>query len=119
MEVPTPPLREYNYRIMFMFSIIKSFPPKRISKEVDTTESMIERVEERFDLKPDRVAGDVAYGTGETLAWLLAQEIDPHIPLRDQSKVAAVGWLGERGREPKLTWPSKCGAPSVSGLRCS
>ena len=41
--------------------------PTRISKEVDATETMIERVEERFSLKPDRLAGDVAYGTGETL----------------------------------------------------
>jgi transposase len=39
--------------------------PTRISKEVDATETMIERTEERFALKPDRLAGDVAYGTGE------------------------------------------------------
>ncbi len=37
----------------------------RISKEVDATETMIERVEERFALKPEHLAGDVAYGTGE------------------------------------------------------
>ncbi len=35
--------------------------PTRISKEVDATETMIERVEERFALKPDHLAGDVAY----------------------------------------------------------
>ena len=34
--------------------------PTRISKEVDATETMIERTEDRFDLKPDRIAGDVA-----------------------------------------------------------
>jgi hypothetical protein len=60
-----------------MLYILKSFPPTRISKEADATETIIERVEERFDLNPDRVAGDVAYGTGETLAWLLAQETYP------------------------------------------
>ncbi len=32
----------------------------RISKEVDATETMIERTQERFDLKPERIAGDVA-----------------------------------------------------------
>jgi transposase len=65
--------------------------PTRISKEVDATETMIERVEERFGLKPDHVAGDVAYGTGEMLGWLVDHDIDPHIPLWDQSKVAADG----------------------------
>jgi len=43
--------------------------PTRISKEVDATETMIERVEKRFGLKPTHVAGDVAYGTGEMLGW--------------------------------------------------
>ena len=41
--------------------------PTRISKEVDATETMLERTEERFNLKPERIAGDVAYGTGEML----------------------------------------------------
>jgi transposase len=65
--------------------------PTRISKEVDATETMIERVEERFALKPDHVAGDVAYGTGEMLGWLVDRGIDPHIPVWDQSEVAAKG----------------------------
>ncbi len=34
--------------------------PTRISKEVDATETMIERTEECFDLTPERIAGDVA-----------------------------------------------------------
>ncbi len=59
--------------------------PTRISKEVDATESMIERVEERFALKPDHVAGDVAYGTGEMLGWLVKRKIEPHIPVWDKS----------------------------------
>jgi transposase len=65
--------------------------PTRISKEVDATETMIERVEERFALKPDHVAGDVAYGTGEMLGWLVGRDIDPHIPVWDQSAVAPEG----------------------------
>jgi transposase len=65
--------------------------PTRISKEVDATETMIERVEQRFALKPDRLAGDVAYGTGEMLGWLVDRDIDPHIPVWDQSKVAPDG----------------------------
>ena len=58
----------------------------RISKEVDATETMIERTEERFALKPKRLAGDVAYGTGEMLGWLVDHVIDPHIPVWDKGK---------------------------------
>ncbi len=65
--------------------------PTRISKEVDATETMIERTEDRFGLKPERLAGDVAYGTGEMLGWLVGRDIDPHIPVWDQSEVAADG----------------------------
>jgi transposase len=60
--------------------------PTRISKEVDATETMMERTEERFALKPDRLAGDVAYGTGEMLGWLVERGIDPHIPVWDKSE---------------------------------
>jgi hypothetical protein len=52
---------------------------------------MIERVEERFAHKLDRLAGDVAYGTGEILGWLVGRDIDPHIPVWDQSKIAPDG----------------------------
>ena len=65
--------------------------PTRITKEVIATETMIDRMEDRFGLKPDRIAGDVAYGTGKILAWLLGREIVPHIPVKDQSEVAADG----------------------------
>jgi transposase len=60
--------------------------PTRISKEVDATETMVARTEERFDLKPDHLAGDVAYGTGEMLDWLMERDIEPHIPIKDMSK---------------------------------
>ena len=60
--------------------------PTRISKEVDATETMIARTEERFALKPKHLAGDVAYGTGEMLGWLVDRKIDPHIPVWDKSE---------------------------------
>jgi transposase len=63
--------------------------PTRISKEVAATKTMIERVEARHDLKPKRIVGDVAYGTGPTLGWLVEHGIDPHIPVWDQSQVAS------------------------------
>ncbi len=65
--------------------------PSRISKEVDATETMIERTEERFGLKPDHIAGDVAYGSGEMLGSLVERDIDPHIPVWDRTEAAADG----------------------------
>ena len=77
-----------NYLIDTQDSVIVDVEatPTRISKEVDATETMIERTQERFDLKPKRLAGDVAYGTGEMLDWLLARDIETHIPIKDMSK---------------------------------
>jgi hypothetical protein len=63
--------------------------PTRISKEVDATETMIERTGDRLGLRPETVAGDVAYGTGEMLGWLVGRNIEPHIPVWDQSRVGA------------------------------
>jgi len=65
--------------------------PTRISMEIDATETMIERTEQCFGLKPERIAGDVAYGTGEMLGWLVEHDITPHIPVWDRSEVAAAG----------------------------
>lgn len=58
--------------------------PTRITKEVKATETMLTRARERLDLKPKRIAGDVAYGTGKMLGWLREQRIEPHIPVWDK-----------------------------------
>jgi transposase len=65
--------------------------PTRISKEVDATETMLERTRDRFGLKPQRLAADVAYGTGEMLGWLVERDIDPHIPVWEQSDIGQEG----------------------------
>jgi hypothetical protein len=44
--------------------------PTRINKEVEATRTMVARTSETFDLKPERMAGDTAYGTGRMLGWL-------------------------------------------------
>jgi transposase len=77
-----------NYLIDLEGSVILDVEetPTRISKEVDATETMIERTEQRFALKPKYLAGDVAYGTGEMLGWLVEHKIDPHIPVWDRSE---------------------------------
>jgi transposase len=57
------------------------------TEEVEATKTMIDRVEERFDLKPTRLIGDTAYGAGPMLAWLIDEkEIEPHIPVWDKTQ---------------------------------
>jgi hypothetical protein len=55
--------------------------PARTYDEVAATTTMIERTEQRLDLKPDRLAADTAYGTGKFLGWLVGVGITPHIPV--------------------------------------
>ncbi len=55
--------------------------PARTYDEVASTKTMIERTEQRLDLKPDWLTADTAYGTGKLLAWLLGKSITPHIPV--------------------------------------
>jgi transposase len=54
--------------------------------EVGAVRTMIERVAERHDLQPARLAADTAYGSAEMLDWLVnTQQIAPHIPVIDKS----------------------------------
>jgi transposase len=55
--------------------------PARTYDEVAATKTMINRTEETFGLKLQRLAADTAYGTGKLLAWLLEKDITPHIPV--------------------------------------
>jgi hypothetical protein len=56
------------------------------TEEIESTKTMIDRVAQRFDLKPDRLIGDTAYGTGPLLAWLVQdKQIEPHIPVWDKA----------------------------------
>ena len=53
--------------------------------EMAVTETMIERVKDRFGLRPRRLAGDTAYGAVRMLKWLVDRRIAPHIPVWDRS----------------------------------
>ncbi len=61
--------------------------PALRSREVNATRTMIDRVEERFDLKPERLIGDTAYGTAEMLNWMVNEKaIEPHVPVWDKTQ---------------------------------
>ena len=48
---------------------------------------MVERVEQRFDLKPKHLIGDTAYGTASMLGWMVEdKQIEPHVPVWDKSE---------------------------------
>tara|TARA_R110000764_G_scaffold35186_6_gene78672 strand:+ start:35028 stop:36410 length:1383 start_codon:yes stop_codon:yes gene_type:complete len=54
--------------------------------EVHSTRVMLDRVEARNHIKPDRLSGDTAYGSAEMLNWLVNERgIEPHIPVFDKS----------------------------------
>jgi hypothetical protein len=55
--------------------------PARTYDEVASTRTMIDRTEQRLNLKPVWLTADTAYGTGKLLAWLLGKSITPHIPV--------------------------------------
>jgi hypothetical protein len=57
------------------------------SAEVDATKKMLDRVEERFDLKPARLVGDTNYGSAAMLGWLVEEkQIEPHVPVWDKTE---------------------------------
>ena len=78
-----------NYLIDVKFGIIMDVEASRAIRqaEVGAAGTMIDRTEERFGLKPERLAGDTAYGSAPTLNWLVNEKgIAPHIPVIDKSK---------------------------------
>jgi Transposase DDE domain len=59
--------------------------PARTYDEVAAARTMIERTGQRMGLKPQRLAADMAYGTGKFLGWLVGAGIAPQIPVWDKS----------------------------------
>ncbi|MDV7214051.1 IS1182 family transposase [Azotobacter beijerinckii] len=61
--------------------------PAHRTAEVESTKTMVERVEERFDITPERLIGDTAYGTAPMLAWMVEEKgIEPHVPVWDKTE---------------------------------
>lgn len=77
-----------NYLIDVEHNIIMDVaatPAHRIS-EVASTKAMLEQVEEKLDIKPQRLLADTAYGSAHMLGWLVEEKaIAPHIPVWERS----------------------------------
>jgi transposase len=60
--------------------------PAHRTAEVESTKLMVDRVEARFDLTPQRLIGDTAYGTAPMLGWMVDEKgIEPHMPVWDKT----------------------------------
>jgi transposase len=65
---------------------VEATPAHKID-EIHATKTMIERVEDRFDLRPDRLIGDTNYGTAAILGWMVDEKhIEPHVPVWDKTQ---------------------------------
>jgi transposase len=60
--------------------------PSTTQTEVQTTRTMIDRIESRHHVKPCRLMGDTAYGAAANLGYLVDEkDIEPHMPVPDKS----------------------------------
>ena len=80
-----------NYLVDVKLGVIVDVEAPRAIRqaEVCAAKTMIERTQERFDLKPEYLAADTAYCSAEMLNWVVnEQKIAPHIPVIDKSQRA-------------------------------
>src|SRR5271169_1100645 len=78
-----------NYLIDVKFGVIMDVEASRAIRqaEVGASQTMIERTEQRFGIKPEWLAADTAYGSAANLDWLVNhQGIAPHVPVIDKSQ---------------------------------
>ena len=78
-----------NYLIDVKFGVIVDVEATRAVRQAEAgaAKTMIGRTEERFGLKPERLAADTAYGSAATLNWIVNEKrIAPHIPVIEKSK---------------------------------
>jgi transposase len=78
-----------NYLVDVKFGVIVDVEASRAIRQAEAgaARTMISRTEERFGLKPERLAADTAYGSAATLHWIVDEKkITPHIPVIDKSK---------------------------------
>jgi transposase len=78
-----------NYLIDIKHAVIMDVAatPTVRDAEVRSTQHMIDRVENIFGVKPQRLIGDTAYGTAEMLAWMIDEKkIAPHVPVWDKGE---------------------------------
>jgi len=76
-----------NYLIDTDYSVIVDVEATRSIRqaEVGSVRTMLDRVKNTFDLHPEQIIADTAYGSGPMLGWLVDRKIAPHIPVIDKA----------------------------------
>jgi len=71
-----------NYLIDTDHAVIVDVEATRSNRqaEVGSVRTMLDRVKDTFELDPERIIADKAYGSGPMLGWLVDRKIAPHIP---------------------------------------
>lgn len=59
--------------------------PARLSQEIVAAKTKLARAETAFGFAPSCLGVDKSYGTGPFLTWLLARDVDLHIPVLDRT----------------------------------
>lgn len=78
-----------NYLIDLKAGIIVDVEASAVNQaaEVAATRTMIDRVQARFGITPQRLVGDTNYGSAAMLDWLVNdKQIAPHVPVWDKSE---------------------------------
>jgi len=78
-----------NYLVDLKAGIIVGVEASAVNKtqEVEATRTMIDRVEEKFGITPERLVGDTNYGSAAMLGWLVDEKrIEPHVPVWDKTQ---------------------------------
>jgi len=78
-----------NYLVDLKDGIIVDVEASPVNKtaEVNATCTMLNRVAEKFGIKPERLVGDTNYGSADMLGWLVEEKnIAPHVPVLDRSE---------------------------------
>ena len=78
-----------NYMVDLDNAVIVDVEPTAPIRPAETLAArrMIDRIQERFGLFPNKLVGDTGYGSAEMLGWLVEERgIEPHIPVWDKSK---------------------------------
>ena len=86
-----------NYLIDTDYSVIVDVEATRSIRqaEVGSVRTMLDRVKDKFDLDPERIIADTAYGSGPMLGWLVDRKIAPHIPVIDKASRTDGTWSRE------------------------
>jgi hypothetical protein len=63
----------YSTNYMRVIVDVEASPGNR-RDEVACTQLMLDRIESNYDIKPKRLMGDTAYGTGAMLDWLVEEK---------------------------------------------